>query len=51
VLRCAYVDAVAVRPDRRRHGLAHVVLQELERLIQGGFEIGALRATAEGALW
>jgi aminoglycoside 2'-N-acetyltransferase I len=48
VLRCGYVEAVAVRTDRRRSGLGGAVLDEIERLIHGGYEVGVLGATSAG---
>ena len=47
-LRTSYVEGIAVRPDRRRLGHGATVMAELERVIRGGYEIGALSAT-EGA--
>ena len=45
-LRTGYVEAVAVRADRRRLGRAGVVMRELERVIRGGYELGALSASS-----
>jgi aminoglycoside 2'-N-acetyltransferase I len=47
-LRCGYVEAVAVHPRWRRRGLAAAVMTEAERLIDGGYHLGALSASAEG---
>ena len=44
-LRTGYVEAVAVRADRRGLGLAGLVMVELERVIRGGYELGALSAS------
>lgn len=44
-LRTGYVESVAVHPDRRGHGIAGDLMTEVERLVRGGFEIGALGAT------
>jgi len=44
-LRTGYVEAVAVRSDRRRRGLASAVMTELERIVRGAYEIGALGAS------
>ncbi|MFG3102701.1 GNAT family N-acetyltransferase [Streptomyces sp. NPDC048182] len=49
-LRTGYVEAVAVRADVRRTGLGGRVMAELERIIDGGYELGALSASDEGAL-
>ncbi|MDJ0379524.1 GNAT family N-acetyltransferase [Streptomyces sp. G-G2] len=48
-LRTGYVEAVAVRPDRRRRGLGTAVVAALERVIEGAYVLGALSASAEGA--
>ncbi len=47
-LRTGYVEAVAVRADRRRRGYGSALMDELESLIHGGFELGALSASAAG---
>ena len=44
-LRTGYVEGVAVRSDRRRRGHGAAVMTALERLIRGGYEIGALGAS------
>jgi aminoglycoside 2'-N-acetyltransferase I len=48
-LRTGYVEAVAVRTDRRRLGYGGMVMDALERVIRGAYEIGALGASEEGA--
>nr|WP_234336248.1 GNAT family N-acetyltransferase [Streptomyces sp. NRRL S-920] len=48
-LRVGYVEAVAVRPDRRRRGLGGLVMGALERVIDGAYELGALSASDDGA--
>ncbi|MFJ8669264.1 GNAT family N-acetyltransferase [Streptomyces sp. NPDC093600] len=48
-LRVGYVEGVGVRADRRRQGLAGVVMAELERVIDGAYAFGALSASDEGA--
>ncbi|MFF3017850.1 GNAT family N-acetyltransferase [Streptomyces sp. NPDC057939] len=48
-LRTGYVEAVAVRSDRRRRGLAGQVMAELERVIGGAYVLGALSASEAGA--
>jgi aminoglycoside 2'-N-acetyltransferase I len=47
-LRAGYVEAVGVRPDRRgrRHG--GTVMEALERVLRGAYELGALSATEDG---
>ncbi|WP_428952138.1 GNAT family N-acetyltransferase [Streptomyces sp. cg35] len=49
-LRVGYVEAVAVRADRRRRGLGGQVMDALERVIVGAYDIGALSASSDGAL-
>jgi aminoglycoside 2'-N-acetyltransferase I len=44
-LRTGYVEAVAVRADRRRRGHGHAVMAALERIITGAYDIGALSAS------
>ena len=44
-LRAGYVEGVAVRAGRRRQGVGAMVMTPLERLIRGGYDIGALGAT------
>lgn len=48
-LRIGYVEAVAVRADRRRRGLGGLVMDALERVIDGAYEFGALSASDDGA--
>lgn len=48
-LRTGYVEGVAVRADRRRRGHAGALMAALERLIRGGYEIGALGASEQAA--
>ena len=40
--RTGYVEGLAVRTARRRRGYGYLVLNELERIVEGGYEIGAL---------
>lgn len=47
-LRTGYVEAVAVRPDRQRRGHGATVMDALERLIVGGYHIGALATSDAG---
>jgi aminoglycoside 2'-N-acetyltransferase I len=46
-LRAGYVEGVAVRSDRRRRGHGTAMMEALERVIRGAYELGALGATAE----
>lgn len=46
-LRTGYVEGVAVRADRRRGGLGARVMDAAERVVRGGYELGALSATEE----
>jgi aminoglycoside 2'-N-acetyltransferase I len=47
--RAGYVEAVGVRPDRRREGLGSQMMEALQRVILGAYELGALGATPMGA--
>jgi aminoglycoside 2'-N-acetyltransferase I len=44
-LRTGYVEAVAVRADRRRRGHAASLMAKLERIIRDAYDIGALGAS------
>ncbi|NJQ02612.1 GNAT family N-acetyltransferase [Streptomyces zingiberis] len=48
-LRTGYVEAVAVRPDRRRRGHGSAMMAALETLLRGAYDLGALAASDEGA--
>jgi aminoglycoside 2'-N-acetyltransferase I len=48
-LRAGYVEGVGVRADRRRRGIGAAVMEPLERLLRGAFELGALGASDDGA--
>jgi aminoglycoside 2'-N-acetyltransferase I len=48
-LRTGYVEAVAVRADRRRRGHGAVMMEALERVLRGAYDLGALGASDEGA--
>lgn len=41
-LRAGYVEGVGVRADRRRHGHGGVLMEALERVIRGAYDLGAL---------
>lgn len=47
--RVGYVEAVAVRPDRRRQGLGGRVMEALEVVVDRAYELGALSASDDGA--
>jgi len=47
-LRCGYVEAVAVHPARQRQGLGNALMTELERVIRGAYDLGALSTTEAG---
>jgi aminoglycoside 2'-N-acetyltransferase I len=46
-LRTGYVEGVAVRPDRQRHGLGTTVMHALAPVIRGAYAIGALAAAEQ----
>ena len=46
-LRAGYVEGLAVRADRRRRGVAHALMDEIERVVRGAYELGALSPTDE----
>lgn len=48
--RIGYIEALAVRADRRRQGLGSLVMAELEQVVDGAYEFGALSASDDGAL-
>jgi aminoglycoside 2'-N-acetyltransferase I len=48
LLRCGYVEAVAVREDWREQGLGGAVMDALEQVIRGAYQLGALSASAAG---
>ena len=43
--RTGYVEGVGVRADRRRRGIAGALLDEIERVIRGAYDLGALGTT------
>ncbi|MFF1648965.1 GNAT family N-acetyltransferase [Streptomyces sp. NPDC058240] len=47
--RIGYVEAVAVRADRRREGLGGRIMTALEEVVDGAYAFGALSASAAGA--
>jgi aminoglycoside 2'-N-acetyltransferase I len=48
-LRAGHIEGVAVRTDRRRRGYAGAMMDELERVVRGAYDLGALGASDEGA--
>jgi aminoglycoside 2'-N-acetyltransferase I len=48
-LRAGYVEAVAVRADRRGQGHGAAMMGALERVLRRAYDLGALGATDEGA--
>lgn len=48
-LRAGYVEGVGVRADQRRRGHAAAMLEALERVVRGAYEVGALSATDQAA--
>jgi aminoglycoside 2'-N-acetyltransferase I len=50
-MRTGYVEAVAVRQDHRRRGVGSTLMRALEEVIKGAYDLGALGATDEGAVF
>jgi aminoglycoside 2'-N-acetyltransferase I len=48
-LRCGYLEAMAVAPELRRRGIGTALMLVCNRIIRGGYHLGALGATDEGA--
>lgn len=48
-LRAGYVEGVGVRADQRRRGHGSAMMQALERVVRGAYDLGALGATDEAA--
>jgi aminoglycoside 2'-N-acetyltransferase I len=48
-LRTGYVEGVAVRAGQRRRGHGGAIMAELERVVRGGYELGALAGTDEAS--
>jgi aminoglycoside 2'-N-acetyltransferase I len=44
--RTGYVEGVAVDPQWRGRGHASAIMDEIERIVQAGYELGALSASA-----
>jgi aminoglycoside 2'-N-acetyltransferase I len=47
-LRCGYIEAVAVREDWRGQGLAMAVMDALEQVLRGAYQLGALSSSEAG---
>jgi aminoglycoside 2'-N-acetyltransferase I len=47
-LRCGYLEAVAVREDWRGRGLAMAVMDALEQVLRGAYQLGALSSSEAG---
>ena len=48
-LRTGYVEGVGVRADRRGRGHGAAMMEVLERVVLGAYDLGALGASGEGA--
>lgn len=48
-LRTGYVEGVGVRADRRGRGHGAAMMDALERVVRGAYDLGALGATDEAA--
>lgn len=46
-LRCGYVEAVAVREDWRGQGLAVAIMDGVEQVIRGAYQLGALSSSED----
>ena len=46
-LRCGYVEGVAVREDCRGQGLVHALLDGVEQVIRGAYQIGAASSSPQ----
>jgi aminoglycoside 2'-N-acetyltransferase I len=44
-LRCGYVEGVAVREDCRGQGLVHALLDGVEQMVRGAYQVGALSSS------
>jgi aminoglycoside 2'-N-acetyltransferase I len=48
-LRAGYVEGVGVRADQRRRGIGTALMDALEPIIRGAYDLGALGATDDAA--
>jgi aminoglycoside 2'-N-acetyltransferase I len=46
-LRAGYIEGVGVRADRRGQGHGAAIMNSLERVVRGGYDLGALSASEE----
>lgn len=46
-LRCGYVEGVAVREDWRGQGLVRALLDGVEQVMRGAYQLGALSSTVQ----
>ncbi len=46
-LRTGYVEGVGVRPGRRKRGYGAALMDALERVVRGGYDLGALSSSEE----
>ena len=44
-VRCGYVEGVAVREDCRGQGLVHALLDGVEQVVRGAYQVGALSSS------
>jgi aminoglycoside 2'-N-acetyltransferase I len=47
-LRCGYVEGVAVREDWRGQGLASALMDAVEQVLRGAYQLGALSSSKAG---
>jgi aminoglycoside 2'-N-acetyltransferase I len=47
-LRCGYVEGVAVREDWRGQGLARALMDAVEQIVRGAYQVGALSSSEMG---
>ena len=47
-LRCGYVEGVAVREDWRGQGLASALMDAVEQVLRGAYQLGALSTSEAG---
>ena len=48
-LRAGYVEGAGIRADRRGRGHGSAMMEALERVVRGAYDLGALGATDEAA--